>query len=93
MQALPLERLDLGYSDDVITQTVYYSADSQVRDCSLSRNLPMLIESLQSENVSCAGRFQYDSDNDEELQHYEPLPNGNPPRRKKKKSWWQRVFG
>jgi len=92
MQKMPLQRLELGYSDDVISQTVHYSLDPVAEDCSLSRNLPMLIESLELENIPCADRFQYDLNNDEELQHFEPTPNGNPPRRKKK-SWWKRVFG
>ena len=92
MQSMPLQRLELGYSDDVISQAVHYSVDPLAQDCSLTRNLPMLIDSLGSENIPCADRIQYDLDNDEELQHFEPLPNGQPPRRKKK-SWWQRVFG
>lgn len=92
MQTMPLQRLELGYSDDVISQIVHYSLDPVAEDCSLSRNLPMLIESLSLENIPCADRLQYDLDNDEERQHFEPSPNAKPPRRKKK-SWWRRVFG
>jgi len=92
MQKIPLQRLELGYSDDVVSQDVHYSVDQLIKDCSLQRSLPMLIDSIVLENIPCADRMQYDLDNEEELQHFEPSPNGPPPRRKKK-TWWQRVFG
>mgnify|MGYP006246305815 CR=1 FL=1 len=91
MQAMPLERFDLGYSDAVVSQAIHYSMDPDRQDCSLSRNLPMLIESLELENIPCANRMQYDLDNEDEMQHFEPWPN-EPPARRKKKSWWQRIF-
>ncbi|RBP53413.1 penicillin-binding protein 1B [Arenicella xantha] len=91
MQAMPLERFELGYSDAVISQTIHYSLDPQRQDCSLERNLPMLIESLELENLPCAKRMQYDLIDEDELQHFEPSPDQAPLRRKKK-SWWQRLF-
>lgn len=91
MQAMPLERFELGYSDAVISQSVHYSLDPQRQDCSLERHLPMLIESLELENLPCANRIKYDLIDEEELQHFEPSPDEAPLRRKKK-SWWERIF-
>lgn len=92
MQSIPLQRLELAYNDSVLRREVFYSQDPIDQDCSLSRSLPMLIESLGIENIPCADRMQYDLDHDDELQHFEPLPDSAPPKRKKK-SWWQKVFG
>ncbi len=92
MQAMPLQRLELAYNDSVLRREVFYSQDPVEQDCSLSRPLPMLIESLEIENIPCLDRMQYDLDHDDELHHFEPLPNSRPPERKKK-SWWQKVFG
>ncbi len=92
MQQMPLQRLELAYNDLVLRREVFYSQDPLAQDCSLSRTLPMLIESLAIENVPCADRLKYDLDYDDELQHFEPLP-GDPIPRVKKKSWWERVFG
>jgi len=96
MQKIPLQRLELGYNDSVLRREVFYSRDPVDQDCSLSRPLPMLIESLEIENVPCADRLQYDLEHDDELQHFEPLPNNSAPRRqkrRKKKTWLERVFG
>ena len=92
MQEMPLQRLELAYSDALLRRKVYYSRDPLKQDCSLSRTLPMLIEPLDIENVPCANRLQYDLDHDEELQHFEPLPDRSP-RPAKKKSWWRKIFG
>lgn len=92
MQSMPLQRLELAYNDAVLRQEVFYSQDPVLKDCSLSRPLPMLIESLKLENVPCANRIQYDFDYDDELQHFEPLPQQTEPRRKKK-GFWERIFG
>ena len=92
MQSMPLQRFELGYSDAVISQTVHYSLDPLQQDCSLSRNLPMMIESLEIEKIPCVDRFEYDLDNDDEFRHFEPNTDGTPPRRKKK-PWWRRIFG
>jgi penicillin-binding protein 1B len=92
MQNMQLQRLELAYSDSLIRREVFYSRDPAEQDCQLSRTLPMLIESLEIENVPCSDRLQYDLDHDEELQHFEPLPEALP-RRPKKKSWWKRIFG
>jgi len=92
MQSIPLQRLELAYNDSVLRREVFYSKDPVEQDCSLSRPLPMLIESLEIENVPCADRLQYDLEYDDELQHFEPLPGSTIPR-PKKKSWWERIFG
>lgn len=92
MQDIPLERLELNYGSDVLRREVHYSLDPIKRDCSLSRRLPMMVDSLAIENVPCKELLQYDLDHDDEFEHFEPLPDTNPQRRKKK-SWWKRVFG
>ena len=91
MQEMPLQRLELAYNDSVLRREIFYSKDPVEQDCSLSRPLPMLIESLAIENIPCADRLPYDSGDDDELQHFEPLPGSTIPRRKK--SWWEKVFG
>jgi penicillin-binding protein 1B len=93
MQKMPLHRLEMAYNDSVLRREVFYSKDPREQDCSLSRTLPMLIESLTIENVSCANRLKYDLDYDDELQHFEPLPGDPSGPKIKKKSWWERVFG
>lgn len=93
MQKMPLQRLELAYNDSVLRREVYYSRDPLEQDCSLSRSLPMLIESLAIENIPCANRLQYDLEHDDERQHFEPLPGDPTTPRTKKKSWWERVFG
>ena len=93
MQQMPLHRLEMAYNDSVLRREVFYSQDPREQDCSLSRTLPMLIESLTIENVSCANRLKYDLDYDDELQHFEPLPGDPSAPKFKKKSWWERVFG
>ena len=92
MQNIPLERLELNYGADVLNKEIHYSLDPVDRDCSLSRRLPVLVDSLTIENIPCNELLKYDLDHDDELQHFEPLPNSEPGRRKKK-SWWKRVFG
>jgi hypothetical protein len=91
MQQIPLTRLELGYSDEIITKRVYYSENPSKQDCRLSRNLPVLQASLPLENLPCANRIQYDLGNDDEAKHFEP--NENSTNKTKKKSFWQRIFG
>ncbi len=94
MRNMPLERLELGYSEEVFKQEVFYSADNQQADCAMSRSLPMLLASLESENMSCADRIQYDGDDFDELRHFESTDEEAPmERRRKKKSFWGRIFG
>lgn len=97
MQDIPLQRLELNYGDNVIKREVFYSQDPLAQDCTLSRTVPMMIDSLALENIPCADRMQYDLDKDDENRHYEPLPGSDPstyPNQKpRKKSWWKRVFG
>lgn len=91
MQQIPQQRLELAYSDQVISKQVYYSEDPQLQDCRLSRQLPILLDSLPLENLPCARRIQYDLGNADEEKHFEPIDEGV--QKKKKKSLWQRIFG
>lgn len=97
MQGMPLQRLELHYGESVIKREVFYSQDPLEQDCTLSRTIPMMINSLALENIPCAGRMQYDLEQDDENRHYEPLPGSDPssyPNQKsRKKSWWKRLFG
>jgi penicillin-binding protein 1B len=96
MQDIPLQRLELNYGENVIKREVYYSQDPLDQDCSLSRTVPMMINSLTLENIPCPQRMQYDLDQDDESRHYEPLPDSVPLEQRvkpRKKSWWKRVFG
>jgi len=99
MQGIPQQRLELGFHEDVLSKKIYYSQDIALQDCSLSRQLPILLASIPLENVPCADRIQYDESHDDELRHFEPTnnaeqttpePTENP---KKKKSFWKRLFG
>ena len=89
MQGLPLTRLELPYHDDVVQQNVVYSRDPLLADCSLNRNLPMVIGS-QLQALPCDQRLQYDEGPDDELDHFEAGPDTR--ERKPKKTWWQRIF-
>ncbi len=96
MQAMPLQRLELPFHEDVTAQRIYYSENPDRQDCRLYRQLPVLVDSLPLERLPCAEYMQYDLD-DDESQHFEPW-NGTDeqptaPRRKRKKSFWERVFG
>lgn len=94
MRAMPLQRLELGYSEQVVSQDVPYSQDPVAKDCSLSRRLPILVASIGSENISCSERMQYDEDESDELRHFEATDEERPSeRRRKKKSLWKRIFG
>lgn len=86
MQKMPLTRLELSYSDDVITKKIAYSENPEQQDCRLSRQLPILRDSLPLENMPCDTRIEYDQTHDEQ-KHFEPTP------KKAKKSFWKRVFG
>ena len=92
MQDIPLQRLELHYGEELIKQEIFYSRDPQSQDCSLSRTMPMMVDSLALENIPCPHRMPYDSD-DDESRHYEPLPDSNRHKKPQKKSWWKRIFG
>lgn len=91
MQQIPLEPMELGYSEDIVTKRVYYSQDPRVKDCRLSRRLPVHSASLPLENLPCANRIQYDLGNNDESKHFEPKDDDAT--KTKKKSFWQRIFG
>lgn len=95
MREIPLQRLELAYHDDIIAQQVTYSLDPERQDCSLSRQLPMLIESLPTLQLPCLEEIQYDLPDEDELRHFERVERNEPaPRAKpKKKSFWRRIFG
>ena len=92
MQKIPMQRLELPYHEDVISQLVHYSLEFEQYDCSLSRQLPILVASLPLERMPCAERMQYDLNNDEK-KHFEPSLNDTLPTKTKRKSFWERIFG
>lgn len=87
MQNMPLQRLELPFHEDIIPQKIYYSIDQDQQDCTLTRQLPILLESLPLERLPCAEYMQYDLDGEDEQQHFERRQN------QKRKSFWQRIFG
>lgn len=99
MQGIPQQRLELGFHEDILTKKIYYSQDLQLQDCSLSRQMPILLASIPLENVPCAERIQYDDSQDDELRHFEPTVDDGQTepdaieKPKKKKSFWKRLFG
>ena len=94
MQQMPLQRLELGFSDGIVSQRVFYTSAEASENCDQVRYLPLLIDSLENENISCWGRFEYDGSDAEELKHFEPTQEEVPrQRRRKKKSLWERLFG
>ena len=93
MQQIPLQRLELPYHEDVIPQRVYYSLDQERQDCSLTRQLPILLDSMPLERLPCAERMQYDFNHEDELQHFEPRQRQEPRKTRERKSFWQRLFG
>ena len=106
MQDIPQQRLELGFHEDVINKKIYYSFDKEFQDCSLSRQLPILISSIPLENVPCANYIQYDSSFNDEFRHFEPIENVDPryslpdstsspqiKNKPKKKTFWQKIFG
>ena len=93
MQQIPIKRLELPYNEEVIPQVVYYSLDYEQNDCSLNRQLPILVSSLPLERLPCAERMQYDLDGDEEQQHFESSKTRGKSKKLKTKSFWQRIFG
>jgi penicillin-binding protein 1B len=93
MQQIPLQRLELPYNEDVISQRVYYSLDQERQDCSLSRQLPILLESIPLQRLPCAERMQYDFDHEDELQHFEPGQRQQLRKIRKRKSFWESIFG
>ena len=93
MQEIPLQRLELPFNDQVIPQLVYYSLDYEQNDCSLSRQLPILVSSLPLERLPCAERMQYDLNGDDEQQYFESSEASGKSKKRKSKSFWQRIFG
>ena len=106
MQSIPQQRLELGFHEDILTKNIFYSQDEVFQDCSLSRQLPVLLSSVPLENVPCANYIQYDSSVDDELRYFEPTDGRVPSYQQsvpqkptqnrsspKKKSLWQKIFG
>jgi len=107
MQNIPQQRLELGFHEDILTKNIFYSQNSEFQDCSLSRQLPVLLASVPLENVPCANYIQYDSGVDDESRYFEPVdgsapsyeqsvpqePVSTPQPKPKKKSLWRKIFG
>jgi len=93
MQKIPLQPLILAEHEDVISQTVYYSSDTLVQDCSLARQMPVMLDSLPLENLACEELIEYDLQDEGEQQHFEEAPRRSKPRQRKRRSFWKRIFG
>ena len=94
MQRLPLQRLELGFSEEIVSQQFFYSKLDAIEQCSESRTLPLLLSSLELENMPCPNRIEYDDVDLDESKYFEPTDEEMPiERRQKKKSLWQRIFG
>ena len=99
MQGIPQQRLELGFHEEILTKQVFYSQNSELKDCSLSRQMPILSSSVGLENISCSDLIQYDNGLDDELKYFEPANDGEQTAPKptdkpiKKKTFWQRIFG
>lgn len=87
MREIPLQRLDIGYQEKIISQKVYYSSDPVAQDCSLSRQLPVLSDSLPLQNAVCDVQVKTDIDNRDEEKHFEVKKEPE-----KKESFWKRIF-
>ena len=95
MKQIPLQPLLLPEHEEMISQTIYSSSDPQFQDCSLARQLPIMLESLPLENVACERLIEYDLQDEGELQHFERRPPREQPSRKvkrKRKPFWKRIF-
>jgi len=92
MRQIPMQRLELGYQSEVISQQVRYSSNSVQQDCSLSRPLPVLSESLPLLNIACADYVDDDNPNNQidtgEDRYFEPQLKAQ-----EKRSFWQRLLG
>jgi penicillin-binding protein 1B len=89
MQGIPMRRFEPGYHSEIINQSIAFSIDPMSQDCSGLRELPILQDSLPLQDIPCADKIQYDSQ-DSEQQHFEPRNEKVKP---KSKSFWQRIFG
>lgn len=92
MQKIPLQPLILAEHEDVISQTIYYSSNKQIQDCSQTRQIPVVLDSLPLENLACEERIEYDLQDEGEQQHFEKTPQDNQPSRKRS-TIWKRIFG
>lgn len=88
MREIPQQRLDIGFQPHIVSQQVYYSVDSSVGDCSLSRQLPVSTKSLPLQNSVCAELTTRAFNNNDEQKHFEPNKKTT-----KRKSFWKRIFG
>ena len=95
MRNIPQQRLEIGFHENLIAQRIVYSLDPEIEDCSLTRQLPVLLASLPLEQLQCAERMQYHFGDEQELQHFEPRPQDQPAGKDKpkRKSFWERIFG
>ena len=89
MENIPMQKLELGYLEQITSQTVYYSSNATAEDCDQSRQLPVLLASLPLENVVCNQNIQLLPSNQDEEKHFEPKPTPQP----KRQSIWKRIFG
>ena len=94
MQRLPLQRLELGFSEEIVSQKFFYSKLDATERCTEHRTLPVLLSSLELENMPCPDRIEYDDRDLEESKYFEPTDEEMPiERRPRKKSLWEKIFG
>lgn len=91
MQTMSLQPVELPFDEDVVSKTVYYSRDPYRQDCTLSRQLPVLLESLPLDRLPCAEYMQ--ADPDDETRFFEPNDSTQRKTKKRRKSFWERLFG
>lgn len=87
MQSIPMQRFELGYQEEIIPQMIRYSLDPEIEDCSLTRQLPILLDSLPLQNITCEQGTDYDQFEVDESRHFEPRR-----KRKKRRSLFDRLF-
>ena len=95
MQKIPLQPLVLPEHEELIPQTIYSSSDPQFQDCSVSRQLPIMLDSLPLENVACQALIKYDLQDEGEQQHFEKSARNERTTRKpkrKRRPFWKRIF-
>jgi len=87
MSQMPMQRLDLNYSEDVITGQVLYTTSGSLTECNQARQLPFARLSLPLDDLPCGDVIEEPIE-EQERKHFEPKK-----RDRRKKNWLQRIFG
>jgi penicillin-binding protein 1B len=85
MSNMPLQRLELPHTENMLTRQVFYSNDDSIVECDQNRELAIMIASKDLTNISCYDKYQeFDLDwRDQESHHFE---------KRKGSSWFERLF-